>query len=184
MFCSSQCLIRAFKSYLVFESKLDLRRMFPQTDLLPTQYLLPVRLLLLHPDTETKDHTETQDHSYGFGFSVDNIDPLTSLGSLLTHEDRLTGRERLEVAVTSLVLAECVREAGAELSVLQLARLVLRVRCNAHQVDQVTAITRGAVELGGLASAVYPVLPLLNHSCDPNTIRVYTGGRAVLVAAR
>ena len=174
----------------MFESKLDLSRMFPQTDLLPTQYLLPVRLLLLHPETETKDHTETQDHtetgdhSYGSGISVGNIDPLTSLGSLLTHEDRLTGRERLEVAVTSLVLAECVREAGAELSVLQLARLVLRVRCNAHQVDQVTAITRGAVELGGLASAVYPVLPLLNHSCDPNTIRVYTGGRAVLVAAR
>ena len=78
--------------------------------------------------------------------------------------------------------------------------MVLRVRCNAHQVmmvnndaydnndddqvDEVTSIARARVELEGRASAVYPVLPLLNHSCDPNTLRVYNGGRVLLIAAR
>ena len=128
VFCSSQCLIRAFNSYLLPESKLDLSRMFPQTDLLPVQYLLPVRLLLLGPGEGKPDP------SYGSGLRVDNIDALTSLDSLMTHEARLTSKERLELAVTSLVLAQSLREVGAEVSVLQLARMVLRVRCNAHQV--------------------------------------------------
>ena len=194
MFCSSPCLIQAFNSYLLFESKLDLGRMFPQTDLLPAQYLLPVRLLLLGQG-EAKPSP-----SYGSGLRVDSIDALTSLGSLMTHEDRLTSRERIELAVTSLVLAQCLQEAGTEVSVLQVARMVLRVRCNAHQVmmvnndaydnndddqvDEVTSIARARVELEGRASAVYPVLPLLNHSCDPNTLRVYNGGRVLLIAAR
>ena len=194
MFCSSQCLIRAFNSYLLFESKLDLGRMFPQSDLLPALHLLPVRLLLLGPGEGQPGP------SYGAGLCVDSIAALTSLDSLMTHEDRLTGPERLELAVTSLVLGQSLREAGAEVSVLQLARMVLRVRCNAHQVimimrimindvydvkvDEVTSIARAGVELEGRASAVYPVLPLLNHSCDPNTLRVYSGGRVVLLAAR
>ena len=178
----------------MFESKLDLGRMFPQSDLLPALHLLPVRLLLLGPGQGKPGP------SYGAGLRVDSIAALTSLDSLMTHEDRLTGRERLELAVTSLVLGHSLREAGAEVSVLQLARTVLRVRCNAHQVimimrimindvydvkvDEVTSIARAGVELEGRASAVYPVLPLLNHSCDPNTLRVYIGGRVVLLAAR
>ena len=132
---------------------------------------------------------------------MDSISALTSLDSLMTHEDRLTSQERLELAVTSLVLGHSLRVAGAEVCVLQLARMVLRVRCNAHQVimirqddhenevhnvkvDEVTSIARAGVELEGRASAVYPVLPLLNHSCDPNTLRVNIGGRVVLLAAR
>ena len=52
------------------------------------------------------------------------------------------------------------------------------------QVDEVTSMVRAGVELEGRASAVYPVLPLLNHSCDPNTLRVYSGGRVILLATR
>ena len=169
--------------------------MFPQSDLLPALHLLPVRLLLLGPgDGEPGP-------SYGAGLRVDSISALTSLDSLMTHEDKLTGQERLELAVTSLVLCHSLRVAGAEICVLQLARMVLRVRCNAHQVimigrddhdndvhhvkvDEVTSIARAGVELEGRASAVYPVLPLLNHSCDPNTLRVNIGGRVVPLAAR
>ena len=176
----------------MLESKLDLGRMFPQSDLLPAQYLLPVRLLLLGPGEAQPSP------SYGSGLHVDSVDALTSLGSLMTHEDRLTSRERLELAVTSLVLAQCLREVGTEVSGLQVARMVLRVRCNAHQVmmvnnndnndddqvDEVTSITGAGVELEGRASAVYPVLPLLNHSCDPNTLRLYSGARVLLIAAR
>ena len=52
------------------------------------------------------------------------------------------------------------------------------------QVDEVTSMVRAGVELEGRASAVYPVLPLLNHSCDPNTLRVYSGGRVILLTTR
>ena len=47
LFCSSQCLTEAFKSYLFYESKLDWRRVFPQKDLYPNQFLLPLRLILV-----------------------------------------------------------------------------------------------------------------------------------------
>ena len=38
--------------------------------------------------------------------------------------------------------------------------------------------------LRGVASALYPVLPLLNHSCAANTVRINAGGTVILVAVR
>ena len=38
--------------------------------------------------------------------------------------------------------------------------------------------------LRGVASAIYPVLPLLNHSGAANTVRISAGGAVILVAAR
>ena len=35
-----------------------------------------------------------------------------------------------------------------------------------------------------MGSAVYPGLALLNHSCEPNTVKYWEGGRMVLLACQ
>lgn len=59
------------------------------------------------------------------------------------------------------------------------------MRSNGHQVDRAVARQgRSEVELESVGSGLYPVLPLLNHSCDNNTLRVFTNNRVLLIAAR
>ena len=59
------------------------------------------------------------------------------------------------------------------------------MRCNGHQVDR-ALVRQGSsqVELESLGSGVFPVLPLLNHSCDSNTLRLFTNNQVFLLAAR
>ena len=85
-----------------------------------------------------------------------------------------------------------------------IARYILIVRSNTHQVsrilclvcypagrlvvqvDTTSRIEPGKVELEGVGAALYPVLALLNHSCNSNTIRIFTNNssKAILVALR
>ena len=68
---------------------------------------------------------------------------------------------------------------------ISVLRYQARVRCNGHQVDRVVARQGSSqVELESLGSGLFPVLPLLNHSCDQNTIRVFTNNRVLLLVAR
>ena len=64
-------------------------------------------------------------------------------------------------------------------------RCQARVRCNAHQVDRVVVSQASSqVEVESLGSGLYPLLPLLNHSCDHNTLRLFRNNQVVLLAAR
>ena len=59
------------------------------------------------------------------------------------------------------------------------------MRCNGHQVDRVVVREASSqVELESTGSGVYPRLPLLNHSCDHNTLRIFRNNQVVLLAAR
>ena len=60
-FCSLECFLKGFKTYLLYENKLSFVKMFPERDLLPNQYLLPLRMILKmkvdSPDLITASHT-------------------------------------------------------------------------------------------------------------------------------
>ena len=59
------------------------------------------------------------------------------------------------------------------------------MRCNGHQIDRVVVRPGSSqVELESLGSGVFPLLPLLNHSCDHNTTRVFRNNQVLLLAAR
>ena len=126
-------------------------------------------------------------------YSWIGLDPVSSFHSLLTHEAELVLSERLELAVSSLLMTECLlsigfledKEMQQQEVALMMFRYQARVRCNAHQVDrQVVRPGHSQVEVEGVASAVFPLLPLLNHSCDHNTLRVFSNNMVTLLATR
>ena len=59
-------------------------------------------------------------------------------------------------------------------------------RYNAHQIDfnYMKEGRSDIVETYCVGTALYPILPLLNHSCNANTIRFNIGNKVVLVASR
>ena len=63
-------------------------------------------------------------------------------------------------------------------------------RCNAHQIDryyqQRTQHSQKETHMDevGVGSGVYPILSLLNHSCDASTIRFNISNKMLLVASR
>ena len=120
-----------------------------------------------------------------------DIDPVSSLKSLLSHNDKLSVTEILEQAVNSLLLSKCLVAMGwmDDIQTTDMAAVLYKylgtVRCNGHQVDDGLVDEGGCqVILQGIGSAIYPVLPLLNHSCDSNTVRVYVGNKVMLIATR
>ncbi len=56
---------------------------------------------------------------------------------------------------------------------------------NSHVIYGFAAGTAGSLQRVDVGLALYPVLPLLNHSCHPNTTRFNAarGGHVVVVAA-
>ena len=176
--------------------------MFPQKDLLPNQYLLPLRMIL-KMKADPSDLIKDSDIPAGgrknildFGnciYKTLEQDPVSSFHSLLTHETELLWWERLELAVTSLLLEECLvslgflkkEEALQQELCVRMFRYQARVRCNGHQVDRVvTSPGESMVEVESVGSAVFPLLPLLNHSCDHNTVRVFNNNQLILLATR
>ena len=166
--------------------------MFPQQDLLPNQYLLPLRMTMKIHAGSLQDHPD-QEADYGSNIPLEDLDPVSSFLSLLTHEAELVLSERLELAVSSLLMTECLlsigfledKEMQQQEVALMMFRYQARVRCNAHQVDrQVVRPGHSQVEVEGVASAVFPLLPLLNHSCDHNTLRVFSNNMVTLLATR
>ena len=89
--------------------------MFPQQDLLPNQYLLPLRMLMKMRAGSLKDPPD-QPADYGSNIPLEAIAPLPSFLSLLSHEAELESWERLEVAVSSLLLEQCLLSLGWEQS--------------------------------------------------------------------
>ena len=119
----------------------------------------------------------------------------------------MTAKEKLDVIISSIILEKCLEAVGfidsSNGEMLELiVRYILIVRSNTHQVrddivlhrfyiltpqvDSSTRIQPGMVELEGIGAALYPTLALLNHSCNSNTIRIFThnSSQAILVAVR
>ena len=68
----------------------------------------------------------------------------------------------------------------------KLAKFFHECRYNAHQIDfnYMKEGRSDIVETYCVGTALYPILPLLNHSCNANTIRFNIGNKVVLVASR
>ncbi|XP_063227360.1 SET and MYND domain-containing protein 4-like isoform X2 [Bacillus rossius redtenbacheri] len=57
--------------------------------------------------------------------------------------------------------------------------------CNAHEVSEYSKSEQTSIyEQEEIGAAAYATLSLVNHSCDPNVVRIIHGGRNALVAIR
>ncbi|KAM3934081.1 SET and MYND domain-containing protein 4 [Leptodactylus fuscus] len=134
-----------------------------------------------------------------------------SLCSLLTHSEHHKGEHKFLCALTSAALCRklnmgLLRSMGTappteksldgevhEMHGLGLAifRHMLQLHCNAQAVtvlnedyeDSSTSLVESS-KSSRLATAVFPVLSLLNHSCDPNTSVSFQGRRVMVRANR
>lgn len=194
-YCSLVCLLKAFNSYERYESRLNYDVMFPMSSLRQEedcgfrQLSLALRLVLQQPQEYFTKKTATNCPllvDYGSNTGLDNIDPYMSLESMLTHHSEET-RKRLGLIINVLLLTQCLQSMDYLVPEIRwigacLYHYLGAITTNGHTVykrldgDDTSKLTQ-------IGSALYPRLPLLNHSCCPNTARVNCGGKVILVAA-
>ncbi|XP_059395363.1 SET and MYND domain-containing protein 4-like [Carassius carassius] len=144
---------------------------------------LPVKLNLGDPCRESSDHTDCY-HGNSY----------TGIYSLLPHVSHHSPCSRFLLAVTMAVLymrlqrgpppdlwASCKDEGESgtwqpEMSMLGATALrhMMQLRCNAQAVTAVMVKEESGMAVQSsseirIATAIFPVLSLLNHSCSPNT---------------
>ena len=144
------------------------------------------------------------------GLPFSRIPGYLCLHSLLTHDEHQTPEERLLLSLQSILLLHCLLTMeyltpigpSEPLSTPSLSMAVLLYRYlaavrysppspgitppsryNGHQVDwSLPSPLPGQADCLPVASGLY--LPLLNHSCDSNTVRLFVGSTMVLLASR
>ncbi|XP_043105892.1 SET and MYND domain-containing protein 4 isoform X2 [Puntigrus tetrazona] len=152
---------------------------------------LPVKLSLGDPCRERSDHTDCY-----------HGDSYTGIYSLLPHVAQHSPSSRFLLAVTMALLYKRLQggplpdmwassgdegERGPwqpEMSMLGTTALrhMMQLRCNAQAVTAVMVEEESGVAVQSsneirIATAIFPVLSLLNHSCSPNTSISFTTGR-------
>ncbi|KAF4108346.1 SET and MYND domain-containing protein 4 [Onychostoma macrolepis] len=151
---------------------------------------LPVKLSLGDPCRESSDHTDCYHGNSYMG-----------IYSLLPHVAQHSPSSRFLLAVTTAVLymrlqsgpppemwASCEDEGESgtwqpEMSMLGATALrhMMQLRCNAQAVTAVMVKEESGMAVQSsseirIATAIFPVLSLLNHSCSPNTSISFTTG--------
>ncbi|CAG0917823.1 unnamed protein product [Notodromas monacha] len=132
-----------------------------------------------------------------FNISEEIYDPgdYSNVYKLVKNSSERNPSDLFKRTLMALILADILCQTAYENEVLDddlktfLGGLMLRhlqnYPCNAHAVDELCI--RNPVDMLGaqgvqIAEAVYPTLSLLNHSCDPSTVRVHYGDIAVVYA--
>uniref|UniRef100_A0A8C1I4U4 Protein-lysine N-methyltransferase SMYD4 n=1 Tax=Cyprinus carpio carpio TaxID=630221 RepID=A0A8C1I4U4_CYPCA len=154
------------------------------------QYQVKIKLNLEDPCRETSDHIDCY-HGNSY----------TGIYSLLPHVAQHSPSSRFLLAVTMAVLymrlqggpppdmwASCEDEGESgtwqpEMSMLGATALrhMMQLRCNAQAVTAVMVKEESCMPVQSsseirIATAIFPVLSLLNHSCSPNTSISFTTG--------
>lgn len=206
-FCSLKCLIAALESFHFYESKLNFSKVFPKDDLASNLSLLPLRLITQKPPQyfesamNSSENGQLDQPDYGCGEKLDDILGYSYLNSMVTHMDNQSILSQMEMAVTSIILHQCLiameyLKQGEQLQGLSLHVTSLlyqyqaAVRCNAYQIEWnykdklIQGEAYPGTHLLTVGTGVYPILCLLNHSCDANTIRFNINNKVLLVASR
>lgn len=118
--------------------------------------------------------------------------------SLVNHSGDRDVEELLKYTLEALYLLKCLEDtdffgSGDQRDVSKkcvigghILRNLMMLPCNAHECTELSYLTNNlpnsiTIEIG---SAIYPVLSLINHSCDPNVVRHSYGNICVVRAIR
>ncbi|XP_073421782.1 SET and MYND domain-containing protein 4 [Dendrobates tinctorius] len=207
-YCSSECMDQAWEHYHGTECSMSglllALGVFCHTALrtvLLTGYRQVVKVFL--DETLARDELCAVDRPHSSDYK--------SLVRLLSHSEHHTGEHKFLCALTSAALCKTLAiglprstrtspptddpalldDEAHEVQILGSAILLhmLQLHCNAQAVtaiheeyEESTTSLVARSDSSRLATAIFPVLSLLNHSCDPNT-SVSFQGRSVMVRA-
>jgi hypothetical protein len=191
-FCSEQCLGEAFATYHCFESRLDMKKIFSDVDgnfESPTsRFLLNLRLVLQkslsrHGEDSLTFNESDCDHKYGSDKDIGEIEGSEALDNMLTHMGDSSLDQQIGFVIHSLVIltmlesinfidADTDRDLHNKIG-YQLYHNQGVIMMNSHYIYSTTVskTCKARNDQFVQGSSLYPVLPLLNHSCKANTLR-------------
>ena len=194
-FCSEQCLLEAFKTYHCFESRLNMKRIFLDRDgkyeKCTSRFLLNLRLVLqkslLKHDEDNLNFTESEcDRAYGSDTKIGDINGLDALDNMETHMSETSPDKQISYIIHCLLILAILENVNfIDLNTdtnlcdkigYQLFHNQGVILMNSHYIYG-TTVSKTAKDRNDQyvqGSSLYPVLPLLNHSCKPNTLRYST----------
>lgn len=201
-----KCLKQAVDSYLRWESRLHLSRMFKTSgvstgcDEISGSILLALRiftnnskkkLLKMNGDELKTNDVPDCDSDEG------QLGQIKMLFGMVRHHEKRTEADLLAGALKTvfimMLLLECqYLEGSLDDEENQLVgRLIFEaleaIQYNSHPIDQAKGDIRPSshVNLEEIGSAVYPLIAsVCNHSCDPSTIRISIGRDLYMIARR
>ncbi|XP_069800694.1 SET and MYND domain-containing protein 4 [Dendropsophus ebraccatus] len=210
-YCTSECMDQAWKCYHHVECSLGGRLLvlgvFCHTALrtvLLTGYQQVSTVLSHYTSEKYQPCAEDEKHPYPSDYK--------SLFSLLSHSEHQTGEHRFLCALTSAALCKqlnmsllrsmgtppppggsvSLQDESHEMKIVGSAILhhMLQLQCNAQAItvmheeykESATSLVESS-KSSRLATALFPVLSLLNHSCDPNTTVSFQGRHAMVRAS-
>jgi SET and MYND domain-containing protein 4 len=117
--------------------------------------------------------------------------------SLVTHQASTHIEDLIKYTLTSIVLAHFYTLKSKESDIILIASLILhhllQSICNAHAITQIRSdhnINNNeavySTEEIRYATAIYPIVSMLNHSCDPNVMSSfkYNSSRIIIMSNR
>ena len=203
MFCSQSCLEQALQTYHPKESLL--LDIFQEAQLAQSEWHTALRSILKYPVSFLVDSISIQeeDKTYGSNLASDECyisNSLQSLLNLFTCELSWPVERLHFQAFVAYFYIKCLCKVGyfqsapqdqlthEEMMIAKLLTHIMNVSStNAHEFGRFQS--EGQPNL--MEGSVYPVggtltpsMVLLNHSCDPNTIRYQNGKNTILMANR
>ena len=102
----------AMQTYLVYESKIDFGKIFPEKmQSVSNQMLLPIRLITQKPPKYFLDKLNKpreRHERYGCGSDFSAVEGYPCIESMVTHYDHQSGPQKLGLAINALILQTCL----------------------------------------------------------------------------
>lgn len=164
---------------------------------------LSLRMVLKAEFDYLKKYKSTVDvvgDSFGSGFNADGIynsNNYNTVYNLVNHCDKRTTTDLLKRTVNTVYLTRCVENSSfvpasdkRKDDLMYIGGHILRhiqmLPCNAHEVSELQLHKNMIAESVGkeIGSAIYAMLSLFNHSCDPDVVRHSYGDVCVVRAIK
>jgi len=213
-FCTMSCLHKAMDTYHKVEAKINMPKLFQKKDggyeELSGCIFMAYRAITQKPlefFIDTLNYDEVEDE---FGVEFKSEDDLyhwsdyRGLYNLEAHRSIRTEDELLSLSIRSALFIVLLRYGGYfgpktspygvqmsrdELHVAQIMFHIQEgIQYNLHTVDELESgnVCSGlsAPQVKEVGTSIYPTLLLLNHSCEPNTVRLCINGTQELMVAK
>ena len=195
-FCSKQCLLDAFHTYHCFESRFNFKKIFldrnGKYEKCMSRFLLNMRLILQkslirHDADESHIFNESDcDRQFGSESKIEDIRSDLALDNMETHMATTSNDKQMSYIIHCLLILSMLElvdflDAGTDQALYnkigyQLFHNQGAILMNSHYIyaTQVSPSFKDRNDQCVHGSCLYPVLPLLNHSCKSNTFRFVT----------
>ena len=141
----------AMETYLVYESKIDFRKIFPdKLKTISNQMLLPIRLITQRPPKYFQDKLNKPRERlerYGCGSDFSAVEGYPCIDSMVTHYEQKSVEQKLGLAIKALILQHCLCAMEYLPTMTQLGGLNLEVTQYLHQYIAATRLVTVDISL-------------------------------------